>query len=231
MNPLFLADSFVKSFGPRDVLKSATAWATPGRVTAILGRNGCGKTTLLRLALGLGSADQGQVFFDGTVRRRPYLWKLAAEGLFFLPDHGLLARRIQFGQQLELLERRYGVSSPADVAQRLGVDPHFQSVADEMSGGERRRAELALALARRPRCLIADEPLAGVEPKERRRVSESLRAEAAEGMAILVTGHDVDDLMALADDVIWMVAGTTHGLGSPAEAQAHHQFRREYLGE
>ena len=99
-----------------------------------------------------------------------------------------------------------------------------------MSGGERRRCELALALARGPRCLIADEPLNEIEPRDRPLVTESIRTLADGGAAVLVTGHQAEDLLELADEVIWIAAGTTHGLGSPAEARAHGRFRRDYLG-
>jgi ABC-type branched-subunit amino acid transport system ATPase component len=99
-----------------------------------------------------------------------------------------------------------------------------------MAGGYLRRGELAVALTRKASCLIADEPQAGVEPKYRQVVASLLRAQADAGAAILVTGHDAPELLDLADDVIWMTAGTTHGLGSSDQAQRHEQFCREYLG-
>ena len=87
-----------------------------------------------------------------------------------------------------------------------------------------------MALARRPLCLIADEPMAGIAPADREMVSAAIRGLAVDGCAVLLTGHDVDDLMTLSDDVVWMVGGTTHWLGSPASARDHFQFRQEYLG-
>lgn len=97
-------------------------------------------------------------------------------------------------------------------------------------GGTGRRADLALALVRRPACLIPDEPLTEIEPKDRGLIAAMLRAQAALGCAVLITGHEVRDLMSVSDYVIWMAAGTTRGLGSPDQARAHDQFRREYLG-
>ena len=230
MKPLFLADSVGKSFGATDVLKSATAWAVPGRISVIMGRNGSGKTTLLRTALGIYSSDFGVTRYDGTTQLRPRLWRLAARGLFFVPDRGLLGRRGTLRDQLNMLSGRFAEADTAGVLDRLSIDHLIDSTSDQMSGGERRRAELALAVARRPRCLIADEPLTEVEPKDRAIVSRVLRDLAEAGCAILLTGHEVEDLFQAADEVIWMVAGTTHSLGSPTEARQHHQFRREYLG-
>jgi ABC-type multidrug transport system ATPase subunit len=220
----------VRSFGLNQVLKSATAWASPGRITVLLGRNGSGKTTLLRCSLGLRWAQQGVVRFRGRVYTRPRLSTLASHGLFFLPDRDLLSRRMRLRHQLEWVGSTFRSGHYADVVERLEIRHVLDAYPHEMSGGELRRAELALAVARRPRCLIADEPLTEIEPKDRDLVMAVLRDQAACNTAILITGHEVDDLLSFSDEVIWMAAGTTHGLGSPEEARAHHQFRREYLG-
>lgn len=230
MNALFLADSVGKSFGARDVLKSATAWAAPGHISVLMGRNGSGKSTLLRTALGIYGRDFGVVRYDGEARENPKLWRLAGEGLFFVPDRGLLSRRGTLREQLRMLTDRFAEAGTAGVLEQLGVDHLVDSTRDQMSGGERRRAELAMAIGRRPRCLIADEPLTEVEPKDRGAVIHALRHLAETGCAILLTGHEVEDLFTAADEVIWMVAGTTHSLGTPTQARHHHQFRREYLG-
>jgi ABC-type multidrug transport system ATPase subunit len=230
MDALLLADSFVKSFGRKRVLTSATIWARAGRITVVMGLNGSGKTTLIRSALGLERAEQGIVRYQGEVFLRPRLWRLAARGLFYLPDRGLLSRRMRMKDQLELIRTRFGGEKREDVLARLEVDGSLDALPGEMSGGELRRAELALALIRRPTCLIADEPLTEIEPRDRGLIMAVLRAEAASGTAVLVTGHEVGDLLSLSDEVIWLAAGTTHGLGSPDQARAHDQFRREYLG-
>jgi ABC-type multidrug transport system ATPase subunit len=195
-----------------------------------MGRNGSGKTTLLRGALGSYRPDVGAVHYDGVVMPHPHLWQLAAAGLFYLPDRGLLGRRITLGEQLHLFAERFGEADAMGVPEQLEVSHLLDSLPAQMSGGELRRAELALAIARQPRCLIADEPLTEVEPKDRALVLSALRDLAGRGCAILLTGHEVDDLLDVADELIWMVAGTTHSLGSPGEARQHHQFRREYLG-
>jgi ABC-type branched-subunit amino acid transport system ATPase component len=116
-------------------------------------------------------------------------------------------------------------------AATLGLSDLLDRSPHTFSGGEMRRAEIAVALARRPRCLVADEPLHGVGPKDAEIVSKALRDLADAGCAVIVTGHEVATLLDLADDVTWLTTGgSTHGLGTPAEARAHHQFRREYLG-
>lgn len=228
--PLFVADSFGKAFGGREVLKSATCWAVPGTVTVLFGRNGSGKSTLIKVALGLLKADFGTVRYGGLTYLRPKLHRFSRMGLMYLPDRGLFSRRRTFRWHHRLLSLQLGVELNPTPLETMRVKRLLDRREDQMSRGERRRAELSLALARNPRCLIADEPLAGIAPADQELVARALRSLADHGGAVLVTGHDVDPLMALADDVVWVVGGTTHWLGSPEAARGHFQFRQEYLG-
>lgn len=226
---VLLADSMGRAFGRTEVLKSATLWAREGRVTVLFGRNGAGKTTLLRAAVGLIRRDFGTVRYLGRHRPRPRLHRLAREGLFFLPDRSLLSNRFSIAGHLREIHQRFGTRWD-DAVELVGLEDHLDKRPLELSGGERRRAAVALALQRRPRCLLADEPLEGIEPRDQDRVGAALAALARSGAAVVLTGHDVEPLFAVADEVVWMVAGTTHGLGTPERARAHDQFRREYLG-
>jgi ABC-type multidrug transport system ATPase subunit len=230
MQRIFAADSVGKSYGARRVLASASVWATAGAVTVLFGRNGCGKSTLLKIGAGLLGADRGTVHFRGRVYERPRLPRLAAAGLFYLPDAGLLPGRKTLREHMRALEWRFGGGMMADEAEALGLAELMDRPARQYSGGEMRRAELAVAVARRPVCLLADEPFSGVAPADAERVARVLRRMAARGCALVVTGHEVPELMGLADEVVWMTAGTTHGLGTAAQASANDQFRREYLG-
>ncbi len=228
--PVFSADSIGKSFGSRTILKAASVWARSGKITVLFGRNGSGKSTLLKIGAGLLRADHGVVHFDGRSYLRPRLPTLAARGLFFLPDRDLLSRRLTLREQIRAVEWRFGQSRTAEILERLDIRDLVDQTALELSGGERRRAEIATAWIRAPHCLLADEPFAGINPSDAEVVAEAFRAMAREGCAVVVTGHEVGQLMSTADDIIWMAAGTTHGLGSPEAAGQHEQFRREYLG-
>lgn len=227
---LFVAESMGVSFQGKQILKSASIWANPGTITAVMGRNGSGKTTLFRIALGLAGREYGTVRFGSETFLAPKLHDLARQGLFFLPDHGLLSRRRTLKWHLSVIRKQYGSQVRDALPEALKAEELMGKTVWEMSGGEERRAELAVAWMRKPSCLLADEPLAGIAPKDQELVSGILTTMAREGCAVVVTGHDVRPLMELADHVIWMVAGTTHSLGTPSEARAHEQFRREYLG-
>ena len=230
MNALFAADSICKKFGEREILKSASLWASPGRITALLGRNGCGKTTLLRIGAGLLSADAGAVHFDGHCYPRPRLATLAQRGLFYLPVEDLLPWQLTVRESLRWLEATYRTGALEAAVRALGIEPFLEQHPGTLSGGERRRTDVAAVLTRAPRCLLADEPLLGMAPLDAEALMAAFRRLAADGCAVVVTGHEVPLLLELADEVIWMVAGTTHVLGNAAEARRHDAFIRDYLG-
>jgi ABC-type multidrug transport system ATPase subunit len=226
---VLLVDCIGKTFGERRVLSNATVWAQAGIITALLGRNGCGKSTALRIAVGQVHADYGSVRFAGETFLRPRLHRLARRGLFYLPERGLLAWTRTVGEHLDLVGGRFGHDA-TPVIELLQLGPLLDALPATLSTGERRRADIALALLREPVCLLADEPLQGIAPRDVELICAALRALAGRGTGVLVTGHEVRALLELADEVIWMTAGTTHALGSPVQAAAHDQFRREYLG-
>lgn len=225
---VLVADCVSKSFGARRVLSAGSLRALPGQVRVLFGRNGIGKSTLLRIAAGVVAPDSGTVHIDGRALLRPSLARLARAGVFFLPDHELLSPTLTLGQQLRLFEQRFGVRSAHEAARLARVEDHLAKRPQHLSGGELRRAELALAVARHPRCLLADEPFRGIAPIDHDILSEILRSMAAEGCAVVVTGHEVRSLLALADHITWCTSGTTYELGTPAQALKHDAFMREY---
>ncbi|HEX2091139.1 MAG TPA: ATP-binding cassette domain-containing protein [Longimicrobiaceae bacterium] len=232
MDPVLILESVGRSFGGRRVLASAFLWAKPGRVTGLVGRNGAGKSTLLRIACGLVAADHGTVRFRGVVYERPRLHRLAREGLFFLPaDRPLLSPSFTVGAQLRAVDRQFGPRRFDETVDRLALEAHLDADPRSLSGGEHARAELALAMLRRPVCLLADEPFRGIAPLDAERVAAVLRALAAEGCAVVLTGHELGSVFEVAEEVLWVESGTTRVMGSPEEARTHWEFRRDFLGE
>ena len=229
MKPILAAECIDKRFGRRTILQSAGVWATPGRITAVLGRNGCGKTTLIRVACGTLKPDYGVVIYDGVRFTWARLWRLARRGLFFLPERGLLLKNLTCGAHMKAVAHHRSDSRTSEAVDRLRIVDLLDRKPRSLSGGELRRVELALAFASGPRCLVADEPFYGIAPKDAALVSDVFRDIAESGTAIIVTGHEVQHLLGLADDVIWHTAGTTHALGDLQQAREHHQFGEEYL--
>jgi ABC-type multidrug transport system ATPase subunit len=199
-------------------------------VTVIFGRNGAGKTTLLRVAVGLAGADAGVVIYRGERYRRPRLATLAVGGLFFIPERGLLAAWFTLREHFRLLARTTRDARIDDAITTFGLETLLDRRPNSFSTGERRRAEVGLAMARGPRCLVADEPLQSLAPLDADLVIAGLRQLASGGAAIIVSGHEVHPLMDVADDVLWLHDGRTRALGRPSRASEDDEFRRAYLG-
>jgi ABC-type multidrug transport system ATPase subunit len=225
------ADCIGKRFGERMVLSAATVNADRGVVTALIGRNGSGKSTLLRIMAGLMAPDHGIVRFRGAVYTRTRLPRLARQGLFLLPaDRCTLTRTLTLRQHLDALRRRFDLP-PGDAAlEELKIAHLLDRAVGTYSGGEKRRAELALALVRAPHCLLADEPFLGITPADTEVFIAAFRALAHRGTAIIVTGHEVPFILSVADTVTWLHSGTTRPLGTPESATHDWLFCRDYLG-
>ena len=228
--PLLVADCIGKRFGGRPVLSAATLRAVPGQVRAMVGRNGAGKSTLLKVAAGVIAPDTGAVHFEGQARLDVKLPWLARRGVFHLPDHDLLSASFAVRDQLQMIRHRYPGGDIEDALEATGVAAAAVRRPHLLSGGERRRAELAAVLVRRPRCLLADEPFRGIDPRDAEVVATVLRRLAADGCAVVVTGHEVHTLLGVSDHVTWCTSGTTYELGPPDAARRAERFCREYLG-
>jgi ABC-type multidrug transport system ATPase subunit len=231
MRPILTAESIWKSFGKAKVLSSAGLWATPGCVTALLGENGSGKTTLIKVAAGWLRPDEGVVTFKKYHSMSPRLASLAQLGLYFLPEWTILSPSVKLKRHFSAIKRFFPEARPEDAVSLLEIEELLDRKPKTFSTGERRRAMVAMALARRPTCLLADEPLRGIVPKDAQFLSKAFRALADDGCAVVIAGHEVRVMLEISDDVIWQVAGTTHHLGSPERAMEHEQFVREYFGK
>ena len=227
------ANAVAKSFWGTTVLQNASLWVDEGTITALLGRNGAGKTTLLEIAAGVLRPDQGTVIFRGKPHLNPWLSRLAREGLFYVPDRGLFTGSRPLRWFLASAARRYADRdgpSWRDAARDHDIEDELDTEVRELTGGERRRAALALAELRRPACLLADEPFRGIAPSDAEAVSRTLMDLRDRGCGIVLTGRRVPEILELADRVIWLTAGTTRGLGTPGDARAHPEFVRDCLG-
>ncbi len=228
--PLLRVECVAKSFGARRVLSAASLRGVPGELRVLLGRNGAGKSTLLQIAAGRLAPDGGSIHFGDRAYEAATLAALATKGLFYLPQRDLLSAGFTVRQQLAFVRAQFGGPAIGAVADQLGIRARLDQRPHTLSGGERRRAELAAVLVRQPTCLLADEPYRGLAPHDAEVLTGVLRGLAQGGTAVVVTGHEVPTLLAAADHVTWCTSGTTYELGPPAKATHHPAFVREYLG-
>ncbi|HEY3935756.1 MAG TPA: ABC transporter ATP-binding protein [Gemmatimonadales bacterium] len=230
MTLVLRADSIGKAFAGRSVLTAATLRVHAGEISFLVGRNGCGKSTLLNIATGALQPDYGTVTFKGRAHLRQTWHALARQGLYYLPDRDLLAPSRTVRQHLIAIARQFGVGDTEAAARVCHIVQFLDRRCGDLSTGERRRAEVATAIARAPDCLLADEPLRHIDPHDRSLIANALRCLSSRGCAVVVTGHDVEDLFELADSVVWCTDGTTYELGTPAAAATNWRFAATYLG-
>lgn len=227
-------ENLAASLGGRRVLEGIGALFRPGRVTAILGPNGSGKSTLVRALAGLLDADAGHVRYGGRlltridVRERAKLigylpqdasvhWNVSVESLVAL---GRLPHRAPFAgmspEDYDAIAQAMAATETTGFAGRL---------VGELSGGERARVLLARVLAGRPQWLLADEPLAALDPVHQLVLLEQLRALAGQGMGVVIVLHDLLQAARAADDVLLLRDGRVVAFGPAGEALAHQPLR------
>ena len=230
MSPLLEADCVGKRYGDHAVLTCASLRAIAGAVTALVGRNGAGKSTLLRIVTGAIAPDTGFVRLRGQTLMTTSLARLAHAGVFFLPDRDLLHPALNLGVQLRAVAEAFGsLGDHEAIANQLAIEHVLAQKPGALSGGERRRAEIAAAIARRPSILIADEPLRGITPLDTELVLAALATFARAGGAVVLTGHETTMLLPAADRITWCTAGTTREFASTHAAMSDFAFRRDFL--
>jgi ABC-type multidrug transport system ATPase subunit len=227
---ILCADSISKSFGDRRVLSAARLTASAGEIVGVLGRMGTGKSTLLKVCAGVLQPDSGWIELAGRQYHRPKLSTLARRGMFYLAEAGNLATGLTVRQHFDIIERAFGAGDRNAVTDQLQLGNLLDSRAETLSGGEARRVETALAMVRRPTCLLADEAFRGIDPIICELLGSAYRALARQGCAVVLTGHEVNTLRPYLDSVVWVTSGTTYSFGNTESAWSNEGFVTEYLG-
>jgi ABC-type multidrug transport system ATPase subunit len=202
----------------------------PATVTAVVGNMGVGKSTLLRICAGLITPDDGWVKFGERKFDRPRLHEMSRAGLFFMGERSGLAESLTVGEHFDMIAKRFGLSLDEKLIESFALSSFLDSKPHRLSTGERRRAELAIAMTRRPKCLIADEPFRELDPMTCEQIGSGLRSLASDGCAVIVSGQEVRTVLHYSDSVTWVTAGTTYDLGTPKHASRDERFAREFLG-
>jgi lipopolysaccharide export system ATP-binding protein len=223
----------VKRYGTRTVVDGGHLRVCPGEVVGLLGPNGAGKTTTFYMVVGLVRADAGTIFIDGqAVHDRP-IHQRSRLGLSYLPQEASIFRRLNVEDNIRaVLELQRGADgkplSESDIEQRLDIR---HVAAPALSGGERRRVEIARALATQPRFILLDEPFAGVDPIAVLEIQRIIGFLKARGIGVLITDHNVRETLGICDRAYIVSEGRVLAEGTPGEIVANPQVRKVYLGE
>ena len=238
-----VAQGLQKSYASRKVVQNVSLAVQSGEVVGLLGPNGAGKTTSFYMIVGLVRADAGQISIDGQPVERMPIHRRARLGLSYLPQESSIFRKLTVEENvravLELQRDSSGKPlSKADIKQRtdsllheLRVEHLRDSPAPALSGGERRRVEIARALATQPRFILLDEPFAGIDPIAVIEIQRIIGFLKSRGIGILITDHNVRETLGICDHAYIISEGQVLATGTPAEIVSNADVRRVYLGE
>ena len=221
----------------RDVVRDFSFRLDPGEVVGLLGPNGAGKTTCFYLVVGLVAADAGRIQLDQRDITALPMHVRARLGLGYLPQEPSVFRRLTVAQNvLAILELRADLDRKGREAElaRLLEELHVAHLADakgqSLSGGERRRVEIARALAARPRYMLLDEPFAGVDPISVTEIQKIVRHLKSRGIGVLITDHNVRETLGIVDRAYILNEGVVLAEGEPDRLLADPRVREVYLG-
>ncbi len=236
--PGFLAvHSVEKAFGSRQVVRGVSIYVRRGEAVGLLGPNGAGKTTVFYMITGLIKADRGAIELDGHDVTKLPMYQRARLGIGYLPQEASIFRGLTVEQNiravLEVVEpsRKKREQQLDSLLDEFNITRLRKSPSIALSGGERRRVEIARALATRPNYMLLDEPFAGIDPIAVGDIQDLVRHLTNRGIGVLITDHNVRETLGLTDRAYIVYAGEILTEGSPDEIVADPDVRRLYLGE
>lgn len=237
------ATGLKKHYGPRNVVKGVSLAVKSGEVVGLLGKNGAGKTTTFYMVVGLVVADDGQIRLDGQDITHMPIYKRARMGLSYLPQEASVFRKLSVEDNvraiLELQEGEDGKPLSKDVIEErldqlleeLQIQHLRTNQAISLSGGERRRTEIARALAANPRFILLDEPFAGVDPIAVEDIQSIVATLKHKNIGVIITDHNVDETLAITDRTYLLYEGKILKTGTAEELAADPMVRKVYLGQ
>jgi lipopolysaccharide export system ATP-binding protein len=227
-----------KQYKGRKVVREVSLSIESGEVVGLLGPNGAGKTTCFYMIVGLVPLDQGEIHLDKTDLTHLPMHQRARLGLSYLPQEASVFRKLSVEDNIMAILETQKDLTPAEREQRLEELLQELHVADRrlnlgmsLSGGERRRVEIARALATRPRFILLDEPFAGVDPLSVLDIQQLILHLKQRGIGVLITDHNVRETLKICDRAYIMSEGKALAAGSPEEILYNEDVKKVYLGE
>ncbi len=237
MAPRLEATELKKQYGERLVVRGVSLYVCPGEVVGLLGPNGAGKTTTFYMVVGVEAPDSGRITWMGEDLTASPMHRRARLGIGYLTQESSVFRGLTVWENLMALAELQPIPRQEQVArcERLLEEFHLQKVRHthgrSLSGGERRRCELARALVTEPKIMLLDEPFAGVDPKSVSEIQGLIADLKARGIGVLITDHNVRETLQIADRAYILADGMILKHGLPNEIAEDPDIRRVYLGD
>lgn len=235
---MLIAEGLRKRYKQREVVKDFGLSLDAGEVVGLLGPNGAGKTTCFYMIVGLVSADAGRIELDGQDITAEPMYRRAKLGVGYLPQEPSVFRKLTVADNIRLvLELRDDLDDAgaekelASLLDELQVGHVADQLGASLSGGERRRVEIARALAARPRLMLLDEPFAGVDPISVGEIQKIVKHLKDRGIGVLITDHNVRETLGICDRAYILNEGSVLAQGAPDALLSNPDVRRVYLGE
>jgi lipopolysaccharide export system ATP-binding protein len=232
------AANLAKSYGKRRIITDLSLDVASGEVVGLLGPNGAGKTTAFYMIVGLVPPDAGHIRLDDADLTHSPMHRRAQLGIGYLPQEASVFRKLSVQDNvLAILETRADLDLGGreqrleEILDELRISHVRDSLGLSLSGGERRRVEIARALAAEPRFMLLDEPFAGVDPLSVLDIQRIIRELSAKGIGVLITDHNVRETLGVCDRAYIVSSGTVIAAGNAEEILANSQVREVYLGE
>ena len=233
----FAAEGIRKTYGSRRVVDDVSLYVDQGEIVGLLGANGAGKTTTFYMMVGLEPTEHGRITLNGDDVTKLPMYLRARLGVGYLPQEPSIFRKLTAEQNiLAVLEtrkisRRERFERLEELLEEFGVTHVRRVRGDSLSGGERRRVEIARCLATEPRFILLDEPFAGIDPLAIDDIRDIILYLKRNGIGILITDHNVRETLGITDRTYIMAEGRILKSGLPAELVEDPEVRRSYLGE
>jgi lipopolysaccharide export system ATP-binding protein len=231
------AEHLSKRYKARTVVKDVSLDVQSGEVVGLLGPNGAGKTTCFYIIVGLIASDGGTVRIDDSALNHMPIHRRARLGLAYLPQEASIFRRLTVAENIQAILELRGLKNGVveeeldGLLSELHIAHLKNSPAISLSGGERRRVEIARALASKPRFILLDEPFAGVDPIAVLEIQKIIRFLKARGIGVLITDHNVRETLGICDRAYIINEGSVLACGAPEEIVYNESVRKVYLGE
>jgi lipopolysaccharide export system ATP-binding protein len=231
------AKKLEKSYRGRKIVRGISLQVNQGEVVGLLGPNGAGKTTTFYMVVGLVRPDQGRVLLDGGDITKMPMYQRARNGIGYLPQEPSVFRKLTVAENLMAILETMDLAGIErkerrdQLLQELGIAHLSDNMAYTLSGGERRRVEIARALTLSPKFILLDEPFAGIDPLAVQDIQGIISLLKKKGIGILITDHNVRETLAITDRAYIISDGKIIEAGTAAEITASQRVRQFYLGE